>query len=176
MAVIASLVVGVNHATSKDGSSRALSTPADRERFLRRHRGASAFIIGKKSAVAENYQGASVPIFVYSRSSEPIHFDHPLMQQITVDRDLGELTRRIDQRIEGDIVVEAGPTLLMALVEEGVINLLELTFSPIKGDGNFIDVEKLMKNFTIESDETVDGTRLLSCRNQSNTSDRKYNP
>jgi riboflavin biosynthesis pyrimidine reductase len=176
MAVIASLVVGANHATSKDGSSRALSTPADRERFLRRHRGASAFIIGKKSAVAENYQGASVPIFVYSRSSEPLHFDHPLMQQITVDRDLGELTRRIDQRIEGDIVVEAGPTLLMALVEEGVVDILELSISPIEGDGDFIDVEKLLQNFAIQCDEEVDGTRLLSCRNQRNASDRKNNP
>ena len=176
MTVIASLVVGANHATSKDGSSQALSTPADRERFLRRHRGASAFIIGKKSAVTENYQGTSVPIFVYSRSSTPLHFHHPLMQQITVDRDLGELTRRIDQRIEGDIVVEAGPALLMALVEEGVIELLELSISPIEGDGDFIDVKKLLEYFAVESDEEVDGTRLLSCRNQSNSSDRKYNP
>jgi riboflavin biosynthesis pyrimidine reductase len=176
MAVIASLVVGANHATSKDGSSRALSTPADRERFLRRHRAASAFIIGKKSAVTENYQGASVPIFVFSRSSTPLHFTHPLMQQVTVDRDLGELTHRIDQRIPGEIVIEAGPTLLMALVEEGVVDLLELSISPIEGDGDFIDVEKLLKNFTIENNEVVDGTRLLSCRNQSNTSDRKHNP
>ncbi len=176
MAVIASLVVGANHATSKDGSSRALSTPADRERFLRRHRGASAFIIGKKSADSESYQAARVPIFVFSRSSTPLHFKNPLMQQITVDRNLRDITQLIDLRIDGDIVVEAGPTLLMALVEEGVIDLLELTFSPIEGDGDFIDVEKLMKNFTTEKDEEVDGTRLLSCRNQGNSSDRKYNP
>lgn len=176
MAVIASLVVGANHATSKDGSSRALSTPADRERFLRRHRGASAFIIGKKSAQSESYGAARVPIFVYSRSSAPLHFNHPLMQQVTVDRNLRDITQLIDLRIDGDIVVEAGPALLMALVKEGVIDLLELTLSPISGDDNFIDVERLMKTFTIESDELVDGTRLLSCRNQSNASDRKYNP
>ena len=176
MAVIASLVVGANHATSKDGSSRALSTPVDRERFLRRHRAASAFIIGKKSALAENYQGASVPIFVYSRSSTPLHFDHPLMQQITVDRNLRDITQLIDLRIHGDIVVEAGPSLLMALVEEGVVDILELSISPIEGDGDFIDVEKLLEYFAVESEEEVDGTRLLSCRNQSNSSDRKYNP
>ena len=176
MAVIASLVVGVNHATSRDGSSRALSTPADRERFLRRHRGASAFIIGKKSAETENYRGTTVPIFVYSRSSTPLHFSHPLMQQITVDRNLRDITQLIDLRIDGDIVVEAGPNLLMALIEEGVVDILELSISPIEGDGNFIDVEKLLKNFEVERDEVVDGTRLLSCRNQSNTSNRKYNP
>jgi riboflavin biosynthesis pyrimidine reductase len=176
MAVIASLVVGANHATSKGGSSRPLSTPADRERFLRRHRGASAFIIGKKSAASENYQGASVPIFVYSRDSTPLTFNHPLMQQVTVDRNLRDITQLIDLRIEGDIVVEAGPALLMALVEEGVIDLLELSISPIEGDGDFIDVAKLLRNFAVESDKEVDGTRLLSCRNKSNTSDRKYNP
>jgi riboflavin biosynthesis pyrimidine reductase len=98
------------------------------------------------------------------------------MQQITVDRNLRDITQLIDLRIEGDIVVEAGPTLLMALVEEGVVDILELSISPIEGDGDFIDVEKLLQNFAIEGDEEVDGTRLLSCRNQRNTSDRKYNP
>ena len=176
MAVIASLVVGANHATSKDGSSRALSTPADRERFLRRHRGASAFIIGKKSAASESYRAARVPIFVVSRSSTPLHFTHPLMQQVTVERHLGELTRGIDHRIEGNIVVEAGPTLLMALVEEGVIDFLELTLSPVSGDDNFIDIDRLMKTFSVESEEEVDGTRLLSCRYQSDSSNGKYNP
>lgn len=98
------------------------------------------------------------------------------MQQITVDRNLRDITQLIDLRLDGDIVVEAGPNLLMALIEEGVVDILELSISPIEGDGNFIDVEKLLKNFEVERDEVVDGTRLLSCRNQSNTSNRKYNP
>ncbi len=164
MTVIASLVVGSNGAASLHGSSRALSTPADRERFLARHQGASAFIIGKRSAAIESYAKSQVPIFIFTRLLEKIELPHPLMQQITVDRDLGEITRRIDERIPGDIVVEAGPSLLLALIGAGVIEILELSISPTEGDGDFLSIEDLLAPFSIESEVTIDGTRLLQCR------------
>jgi riboflavin biosynthesis pyrimidine reductase len=90
------------------------------------------------------------------------------MQQITVDRNLGELTQIIDHRIAGDIVVEAGPSLLLALIAERVIDILELSISPIAGDGDFISIEELLATFTIESEVVIDGTRLLQCSNRSN--------
>jgi riboflavin biosynthesis pyrimidine reductase len=169
MAVIASLVVGSNHATSKNGLSSPLSTPADRERFLERHRGAAAFIIGKKSAAIESYRSSKVPIFIFSRNTTPLDFEHPLMQQVTVDRNLYEITRIIDYRIDGDIVVEAGHSLLMALVKVGAVDLMELSLSPIAGDGDFIDLDELLDSFEIVSDKNVDGTRLLECRYQGNS-------
>ena len=168
MTVIASLVLGSNGAASLHGSSRGLSTPADRQRFLERHRSAAAFIIGKKSAVIESYAKSSVPIFVYTRKLEKLDLPHPLMQQITVDRNLGELTQIIDHRIAGDIVVEAGASLLLALIAERVIDILELSISPIAGDGDFISIEELLATFTIESELVIDGTRLLQCSNRSN--------
>lgn len=165
MALIASLVVGSNGATSLGGKSRPLSTPSDRARFLKRHHSAAAFIIGKKSASLESYAATDVPIFVFSRSCETLTLPHPLMQQVTVDRgDLGEISRRIDQRIEGDIVVEAGATLLTALIDAGVIDRWELSISPLAGDGDFIDYERLLKNFEVSEDVAEDGTRLLQCR------------
>ncbi|MEY4970349.1 MAG: hypothetical protein RLZZ277_580, partial [Actinomycetota bacterium] len=81
------------------------------------------------------------------------------------------ITRRIDERIEEDIVVEAGGQLLLAMVNAGVIDQLELSISPINGDGNFIEKDHLLKNFTIISDEEIDGTRLLQCRYQGNSTD-----
>lgn len=164
MTVIASLVVGSNGAASLHGSSRGISTPADRDRFLRRHQSAAAFIIGKNSAAIESYTKSNVPIFIFTRHAAKLELPHPMMQQITVDRDLAEITQRIDQRIAGDIVVEAGPALLMALVEVGVINTLELSITPIEGDGDFISPEELLSYFEIVSEEDVDGTRLLQCR------------
>jgi riboflavin biosynthesis pyrimidine reductase len=87
------------------------------------------------------------------------------MQQVTVDRgDLGEISRRIDQRIEGEIVVEAGASLLRALIDEGVIDQLELSISPIDGDGDFTDVNDLIRNFDYSEVLAEDGTRLLQCR------------
>ncbi|CAN2206092.1 hypothetical protein MCEJIRE27_00874 [Candidatus Nanopelagicaceae bacterium] len=165
MALIASLVVGSNGATSLAGNSRPLSTPSDRERFLKRHRSASAFIIGKKSAILESYAATDVPIFVFSRNSDALNLPHPLMQQVTVNRgDLGEISRRIDQRIEGEIVVEAGVSLLTALINAGVIDQWELSISPIEGDGDFIDYETLLLKFDVSEEVAADGTRLLQCR------------
>jgi riboflavin biosynthesis pyrimidine reductase len=168
MALIASLVVGRNGATSLGGKSAPLSTPSDRERFLERHRSAGAIIVGKRSALIENYSATTVPIFVFSRNAEVLNFSHPLMQQVTVDRgDLGEISRRIDQRIEGEIVVEAGASLLRALIAEEVIEQLELSISPIDGDGDFIDVEEITNNFYCSEVIAEDGTRLLQCRYKS---------
>jgi riboflavin biosynthesis pyrimidine reductase len=165
MALIASLVVGRNGATSLEGKSAPLSTPSDRERFLSRHRSAAAFIIGKKSALLESYSASKVPIFVFSRSSAALNLPHPLMQQVTVNRgDLGEISRRIDQRIAGVIVIEAGASLLTALIDEGVVDEWELSISPIDGDGDFIELVRLLKKFEVSEAIAVDGTRLLQCR------------
>ena len=164
MTVIASLVVGSNGATSLDGRSSALSTAADRARFLQRHRNAAAFIIGKKSASIESYSASQVPIFIFTRSTQQLNFPHPWMQQVTVDRNLAEITQLIDLRITGDIVVEAGVSLLTALIDVGVIEILELSISPVAGDGDFINLEELLSKFDIVREEDVDGTRLLECR------------
>jgi riboflavin biosynthesis pyrimidine reductase len=169
MTVIASLVVGSNGATSLDGRSHGLSTAPDRARFLRRHRSAAAFIIGKKSAAVESYATSSVPIFIFSRSTKRLELPHPLMQQVTVDRNLADITQLIDLRIEGEIVVEAGASLLSALIDVGVIEILELSISPIAGDSDFINLGELLSKFQIISELEVDGTRLLECRYKRDT-------
>jgi dihydrofolate reductase len=170
MALIASFLVGANGATSLAGKSSPLSTASDRERFLKRHRSAGAFIIGKKSAAIEDYSRSQVPIFVLSRKSELLTFSHPLMQQVTVNRgDLAEITRRIDQRITGDVVVEAGASLLTALIEAGAIELLELTISPLQGDGDFVELDQLLRHFECSEILKADGTRLLQGRYKSDS-------
>jgi riboflavin biosynthesis pyrimidine reductase len=171
MALIATLVVGRNGATSKSGNSTGLSTPADRARFLTLHRSAAAIITGSKSAQSEDYARTTVPIFVYTRKSAQLQFSHPTMQQIIVDRDLPEITRRIEGRINGQVVIEAGADLLISMVTHGLVDELYLSIVPIDGDGNFIEVEKLLNRFEIESEENIDGTQLLQCRYKGNSSD-----
>lgn len=170
MAVIGTLVVGRNHATTLNGISAPLSTQPDRQRFLALHRKAGAIIIGKNSALRESYEKTSVPIFIFTRESAPLNFSHPMMQQINVSRDLTEITRLIDQRTAGDIVVESGPSLLQALIAVNVVDELELSIAPIDGDGDFIQIDDLLQNFEITSDITVEDTRLLKCRNKRNAS------
>lgn len=93
------------------------------------------------------------------------------MQQVTVDRNLGEIAQLIDLRIPGDIVVEAGISLLKALIDLHVIEILELSVSPIEGDGDFIDLEELLSQFEIVDEEVIDGTRLLKCRYKGDAAD-----
>lgn len=169
MALIASLVVGANNATTLGGDSQKLSTPPDRTRFLGLHRSAAAIIVGKNSAVHEDYRQTQVPIFIFSRSEKQLPLSHPSMQQILIDGDLAERSRQIEDQILGDVVVEAGPQLLAAMISAGVIEILYLSISPINGDDNFLDLPDLLSKFVIESEELVEGTRLLECRYNSNT-------
>lgn len=164
MTIYASLVVGANGATTLYGHSRGLSTPADRERFLARHRSAGAFLIGRESAAREIYQASQVPIYVLTRTSEKIDLPHPRMELINVSGDLAKTVKNLSEETAGNLVVEAGPRLLLPLIEEGVIEILELTQSPIEGDGNFIDCKNLLSYFTITDEKVIDQTRLLECR------------
>lgn len=172
MALIATLVVGSNNATSRGGQSTPLSTPTDRARFLQLHRSAAAIITGRKSALVEDYAKTSVPIFVFTQKREKLTFTHPMMEQITVVENLNEVTREIESRFQGDVLIESGIELLQALIEVGVVDLLALTISPNEGDGDFIDLAKLLSQFSIEKDVEIDGTRLLECRNYRHSADR----
>lgn len=172
MALIATLVVGSNNATSRGGQSTPLSTPADRARFLQLHRSAAAIITGRKSALVEDYSKTSVPIFVFTQKREQLSLAHPMMEQITVVENLNEVTREIQSRFQGDVLIESGVKLLQSLIEVGAVDLLALTISPIEGDGDFINIENLLSHFSIEKEVEIDGTRLLECRNYRNTADR----
>lgn len=169
MALIATLVVGSNNATSKGGQSSPLSTPADRSRFLALHRSASAIITGRKSATVEDYSQTRVPIFVFTRDSEKLDLPHPTMKQVTVHKNLAEMVRGIAERFDGDLIIESGVALLQPLIEVGAVDRLALSISPVTGDGDFIDVENLLSHFSIEKEVSIDGTRLLECRYNGNS-------
>jgi riboflavin biosynthesis pyrimidine reductase len=169
MAIIASLVIGVNGATTLGGQSAPLSTTADRQRFLNRHRSAAAIIVGRNSAAIEDYRKTQVPIYVLSRSQESLLLPHPMMEQVRVDGDLTKFVRTIAEKCDGDLVIESGIALLLPLIDSGVVDLLELSISPIAGDGNFIHLEDILAHFSLVSEVEIDGTRLLECRNESDS-------
>jgi riboflavin biosynthesis pyrimidine reductase len=172
MALIATLVVGANNATSKAGLSAPLSTPADRTRFLALHRSAAAIIIGKESAVVEDYRTTQVPIFVLSRQHEGVELPHPMMELVTVDDDLATISRSIASQFDGDVIIEAGIKLLKALISAGAVDHLALSISPIEGNGHFVNLDELLSGFSIEKEDEIEGTRLLECRYNRDPSNR----
>jgi riboflavin biosynthesis pyrimidine reductase len=174
MSVIATLNVGRNGATSKDGSSEAISSPADRQRFLALHRSAGSFLVGRNSYVAERYSSPNTQIFILSESGLPIA-GAPENVTIIAGSSLIESAREIHKKGTHPIVVEAGISLLVPLIESGCIEELELSISPIDGDAHFIDVETILAHFQIIEDANIDGTRLLKCRYQGDSAYRKNN-
>ena len=165
MSVIATLVVGANGATSKDGSSRALSTEADRERFLELHRSAGAYIVGRNSYLQESYAQSTAPVFIFTRNpSQVVSAASAFVTVVDVSDGFEDEMSSIVSAYPSPLVVESGISLLVPLIEDGKVEYLELSISPIEDDDHFIDVHQLLSQFAIESEEIVDGTRLLKCR------------
>lgn len=171
MSVIATLNIGANGATSVAGSSRALSTVADRERFLALHRSAGAIVIGKNSATHESYSHGRAPIFILTRDLT-FQINDGKFEIIHIVTGLSDAMREIVAHNPSPIIVEAGPNLLLPLIAAGCIDEVQISLSPIAGDAHFIDWREIMKDFEVVRDEMVDGTRLLQGRYQGDATHR----
>ena len=166
MSVIATINVGSNGATSKNGSSRELSTSADRNRFLALHQSAGSFIVGRRSFAAESYSASHAPIYIFTRNplgEAPSHLKSPVIE-IDTSNNLAAAMRDLITTAARPIIVEAGITLLLPLIEIGAIDELYLSLSPIEGDGDFVDIDKLCASFELVSEDVEDSTRLLKYR------------
>jgi riboflavin biosynthesis pyrimidine reductase len=162
MSVIATLNIAANGATSSGGSSAPISSLSDRKRFLALHRRAGVHIIGGNSASSELYSTSTIPLVILTRSQESHFLGN--REIINTSDGLPKVMREIRTRFSEPIVVEAGPTLLLALIEQGCIEEIELSISPLSGDGNFVDKNELISHFEITSNELSEGTQLLQGR------------
>jgi len=64
MSTIATLVVGRDGSTTKDATSRNISSSADRASFLNRRRQVDVIIIGGNTARSEPYSRTPVPLLI----------------------------------------------------------------------------------------------------------------
>ncbi len=175
MSAIASLVVGRDGSTSLNGNSQGLSTPADRARFLALHRSAPAIVIGSNTATHDPYSTSRVPVYVFTREERKQFKPNFTPIYVPTLQELEKEFRRIAGSYSTPIVVEAGASLLQTLINLGCIDFLYLSIVPISPQENQISMTELLSNFTVESEENIEGTRLLKCRYQSNATDGKDN-
>ena len=160
MPVIATLVVGADGSTSKNGNSAGVTTALDRSEFLQRRRGADCIIIGGNTARTEPYQRTPVPVVVLSRA---------LINPLTGNRlahcwNLSPV-KALDKAIEAfgsRVHIEAGATILEELVAAGRIDELELSITAVTDGEDKLDVEKFLTHFAIIKDQSVVGTRFIS--------------
>jgi len=162
MPVIATLVVGADGSTSKNGNSAGVTTALDRSEFLQRRRSADCIIIGGNTARTEPYQRTPVPVVVLSRalinplSGNRLAHCWNLSPVKAVDKALAAFGPRIH--------IEAGATILKELVEAGRIDEIELSITAVTDGEDKLDIEELLTHFTIFKDESVEGTRFISAK------------
>ncbi len=163
MPVIASLVVGSDGSTSKDGRSAGVSSAADRRAFLARRRSADALLIGGNTARNEPYQKTPVPVVVVSKSMLNPLANNRLAHWWNCDP-IEALARA--QRLFGEtIVIESGASIIEELIDAKQVDRLELSVTQVMGGEDLIDFKKLLSKFAYVAERTEEDTVFYTATN-----------
>jgi riboflavin biosynthesis pyrimidine reductase len=163
MSTIATLVVGRDGSTTKDATSRNISSSADRASFLNRRRQVDVIIIGGNTARSEPYSRTPVPLIICSRSSiNPV-----------VENEKSELwncspDEAIDKarKVFGEnILIEGGARMIVELVENQKIDQLELSITEVIGGENILDWQLLLSKFKHVKKQQIEDTQFFSASN-----------
>ena len=149
--VIANLVVSSTGATSKDGSSIGLSSPVDRKRFHQLRAESDAILIGGSTARKEPYKKTPIPLFIITHSKVRLQPKNQLAKQLNLPpaAALDEISNYFANKENVHLLVEAGPKLLIQMIEESLIKTLYLTVNyKVEGE-NKIDLTHLLRNFDL---------------------------
>lgn len=150
MTITATLVIGADGASVKNGTSDGVTNHEDRAKFLEFRKKFDCILIGGNTFRNEKYSNPPIPLFVISRSGSGENIS-PRAAIEKISKLYGE-----------NILVEAGPALLTEMIAAGLIDELHLTITQITGGDNPISFVELLRNFVITSDESVTGTRFIS--------------
>ena len=159
---MATLVMGLDGCTSKDGSSAGVSTNSDRERFLKRRREFDCIIIGGNTARAERYAITPCPLVVISRHKSNVLITNPNAYWWNMEP--VEALEKAKREFGPDILVEAGPSLLLEYLKAGLIDQLEISITPVTGGEHLIDLNDALRGFEITEDRKVDETRFVTAK------------
>jgi riboflavin biosynthesis pyrimidine reductase len=163
MAVFATLVIGLDGSTTKNGSSREITSGADRSEFLARRRSADFILIGGKTARSEPYHRTPVPVVVASRS---------MVNALSDNRNAywwnTSPTHALEKGIKkfgSNVLVEAGATFIFDLIKESALDGIYLSISPVSGGEAKIDYQDLLDKFQDVTHREVDGTQFYQAQN-----------
>lgn len=147
----ANLVIGLNGMSRKAGSSRGLSSPADRARFLELRRDADVILIGGSTYRDEPYSKCPLPLYVATRAKSA---------------NVGKVTffnlspaELINQaKLDGfkKILIEGGVNFLLEPIKSSQIDELYLTRTQVLGDSDKFDENNLRDNYKLTG-ETIEG-------------------
>lgn len=166
MAVYATLVTGSDGSTMKAGSSRAITSGADRREFLARRRTADFILIGGKTARSEPYHRTPVPVVIASRSMVNALADNRSAHWWNSSPSVA-LERGI-KKFGGNVLVEAGANFIGELISQRALDGIYLSVTPESGGDAKINYQELLANFSDVTHREVEGTQFFEARNLKN--------
>jgi len=162
MSVFASLVVGADGSTSKNGSSNGISSGVDRTTFLARRRKADFILIGGQTARIEPYHRTPVPVVVASRSMINALADNRLAHwwNLSPVSALEKGTKKFGP----NVLVEAGPRLINELIQARVLDGIHLSITDVIDGEDVINIEELLSHFTVIERDESQGTFFIEAK------------
>lgn len=157
--VTANLIVGQDGSTTLNGSSTGLSTAPDRLRFhqLRDHQ--ELIIIGGNTARREPYKRTPIPLYILTHAKIRLQPKNQLAKQfqLTPAQLLAEISNNFQcDQPQINVLVEAGPNLLMQMIDQSLIDYLYLTVNLDKQGENRISISDLVENFELLESEKIE--------------------
>lgn len=163
--VTANLIVGKDGSTSISGSSTPLSTQEDRERFQALRLKNDLILIGGNTARREPYKKTPIPLYILTHTKVRLQPKNQLAKQFLMPpaqlfKEISENFPPTDDSSAIRVLVEAGPSLLQSLIDQGLIDHLHLTTNLVKEGENRISVEKLTSGFELISQEIIEEAKF----------------
>ena len=162
MAVFASLVVGADGSTTKDGNSRGIASGIDRSTFLARRRSADFLFIGGQTARTEPYHRTPVPVVISSRSMINSLADNRLAHWWNLSP--SEALAKGIKKFGENVLVESGPSIIDELLLSKALDGIYLSITSVTGGENPIDIAALLGNFVEIDRKDVEGTQFIEAR------------
>ncbi len=162
MAVFASLVVGADGSTTKDGNSRGIASGIDRSTFLARRRSADFLFIGGQTARTEPYHRTPVPVVVASRSMINALADNRLAHWWNLSP-TAALAKGV-KKFGGNVLVESGPSIIVELLSSKALDGIYLSITSITGGENPIDISSFLAKFVEVNRQEIEGTEFIEAR------------
>jgi riboflavin biosynthesis pyrimidine reductase len=144
---MANLVIGSNGMSTLAGSSRGLSSPADRARFHQLRQAAEAILIGGSTYRNEPYFKCPLPLYISTRGVEK-----EVGKAKSLNLSPVELISKAREDGYTKLLVEGGASFLSNLIKEALIDEFYLTRSIKLGDGNFFSEIDLQTNYGVVSE------------------------
>jgi riboflavin biosynthesis pyrimidine reductase len=163
MSTVASLVVGRDGSTSKGNSSNGVSSDADRSAFLIRRRKVDCILIGGNTARHEPYKQTPVPLIILSRSHiNPVAGnDMSHLWNLSAAQALIKAKELFGEKI----LIEAGTSIIIELIDQGLVDQLDLSVTSVTGGDNPVDWQALLNKFAHYTVTTVNDTDFYCATN-----------